>query len=97
MLESASLLTLLLLFEQPLDLVNNLASRAEDVAEAEAIAFDSDRPDEEVDQRPIGDDKRKEDTKVSPLVIRVHIQCSHVLGAGGVWTVLAVSRGSWIQ
>lgn len=82
---------LLLTLEWLLDHLDKLSQSSKQVPEAEAPALDAHGIDEEIDQKPVTEDKDQEDPKVSPLLARLDVQCRKVLVANAVLAVLAVA------
>ncbi len=52
---------------------------------------------EKVHQRPVTNAETQEDSKVSPLVLGLDVERSHVVDTGAVLAVSAVSCGFWID
>lgn len=84
---------ILLALKQTLDPINDQPKYTKQVSEPEAPTPHTNCVDEEVNKRPVDNDKGQENAEAAPLVVFVDVQVGHVLRARLVGTILAVLCG----
>lgn len=83
---------------QPLlNLLNTQPSKSKQRGKSKRPPAHTNGINKEVNQEPINNDKRKEDTEAPPLIALVHVEHGHVLRARAVGTVLAIAGGVFVE
>ena len=96
-LEYLSLALLCLLLSLPLELVYNFAHYTEKLPKPKAPSLDPHTPYEDIYECPVANAEGKKNTKVSPLLAGLDVECGEIIVSGCVRTVHATTCGFRVQ